>query len=314
MRKVAPEIREQVVPIQSQEPDAHPVSLEAFSQKEFDGRDLTLGKILEENSAYTRHYITYKSGELTISGILNIPKGEVPEGGFPVLLLNHGYIDPAIYTNGRGLRREQDFLARQGFAVLHSDYRNHADSDIDPNTDVNFRLGYAEDVANAVYAVQNSQLPSLSKTRFGMLGHSMGGGVAQVLMTSHPDLFQAVVLYAPVSSDARDNFDRWTKRRFEVASRIEALYGPPETNADFWDGISPLGYFDRVTAPVLIFHGTRDESCDIGWSRTTLKALQEAGARAELVEYSGEAHEFGPKHSDFMQRSAEFFRREMVKQ
>jgi hypothetical protein len=28
------------------------------------------------------------------------------------VILNHGYIDPAIYTNGRGLKREQDYLAR----------------------------------------------------------------------------------------------------------------------------------------------------------------------------------------------------------
>jgi len=55
--------------------DFHPVSLPALIEQEYDGRDLQLGKVLEENSAYTRYYITYKSGELTISGIMNVPKG-----------------------------------------------------------------------------------------------------------------------------------------------------------------------------------------------------------------------------------------------
>src|SRR3989338_4121372 len=94
----------------------HPVSIPALMKKEFDGRELKLVRILDENEVYTRHYITYKSGDLTISGILNIPKGQGP---FPLLVLNHGYIDPEIYTNGRGLKREQDYLARHGYAVIH---------------------------------------------------------------------------------------------------------------------------------------------------------------------------------------------------
>src|SRR3989344_5335011 len=136
-----------------------PVSIPALMLKEFDGRDLTFGRVLDENDAYTRFYITYKSSELTISGIMNIPKGNGP---IPVLSLNHGHIDTKIYTNGRGLKREQDYLARRGFAVLHSDYRNHADSSEDPEADVNFRLGYVEDVINAIYGVKNSNAPQLN--------------------------------------------------------------------------------------------------------------------------------------------------------
>src|SRR3989344_1177212 len=135
-------------------PEVHPVSLPYLMQKQFDGRDLTLGRILDDNSAYTRYFITYRSGELTISGIMNVPKGS-PAGGFPVLILNHGHIDTAVYTNGRGLKREQDYLARRGYVVIHPDYRNHAQSDKDPEADVNFRLGYVEDVINAVYAMKN---------------------------------------------------------------------------------------------------------------------------------------------------------------
>jgi uncharacterized protein len=59
---------------------------------------------------------------------MNIP---IRKGKYPLVILNHGYIDPAVYTLGRGLKREQDFLARNGFAVLHTDYRNHAFSDDD---------------------------------------------------------------------------------------------------------------------------------------------------------------------------------------
>src|SRR5688572_21877717 len=55
--------------------EVNPVSLPALMQKEFTGSDLKLGRVLDDNASYTRYYITYKSGELTISGIMNIPKG-----------------------------------------------------------------------------------------------------------------------------------------------------------------------------------------------------------------------------------------------
>ena len=101
----------------------HPVSIPTMMQKEYDGRDFTVGKVLADNEIYTRYFITYKSGSLTISGIMNKPKGNGP---FPMLILNHGYIDPAVYTNGRGLRREQDYLARRGYIVIHPDYIKHS--------------------------------------------------------------------------------------------------------------------------------------------------------------------------------------------
>lgn len=288
--------------------DINPVSLRALMQKEFDGRELKLGKFLEQYAAYTHHHITYKSGDLTISGILNIPTGIVPEGGFPVLFLNHGHIDTSVYTNGRGLRREQDYLARQGFAVLHSDYRNHAQSDKDPNAETNVRIGYIEDVINAVMAVKNSDLPSLSKDKFGMLGHSMGGGIAQAVMVVKPDLVDAFVLYAPVSSDVVDNYNRFTVRNPSTAAKIKAAHGSPTENPSFWANISPRTYFDEVEAPVMIFHGTADDSCDIAWSRETRDLLVAEGKDVELVEYPGQPHEFGAVHPDFMAKSSAFFK------
>ena len=55
--------------------------------------------------------------------MLLVPTGKGP---FPGIVLNHGYIEPSIYVTGQGLAREQDWLARAGFVVLHTDYRGHA--------------------------------------------------------------------------------------------------------------------------------------------------------------------------------------------
>lgn len=281
----------------------HPVSLPALMAASFDGRELEVGRVLDENSAYTRYSITYLSGDLTISGIMNVPRGNGP---FPVLVLAHGYIDPAIYTTGRGLAREQDYLARQGYIVLHTDYRNHAGSDDDPDNDLRLRLGYVEDVINAVLAVRDSDLPYLDGDRVGLLGRSMGGGISYDVLVTAPGLVDAAVVYAPVSSNATDNFNRWIRTQ-PVGDEIIDAYGAPEDEPEFWRQRSARTYFDRITEPVLIHHGTADESCPLEWSHETLAALVDAGVDADLLVYEGEPHAFEAAWGNSIERTVEFF-------
>jgi uncharacterized protein len=286
------------------EETVNPISLTALSQKEFIGKDLKLEKVLGENSKFTRYFVTYKSGELNISGIMNVPKGEGP---FPTLVLAHGYIDPAIYTTGRGLAREQKYLAERGYVVLHTDYRNHAESDDDPDNDINFRLGYTEDVVNAALALKNSEFTFVDKERIGLLGRSMGGGVAFNSMVVKPGVFDAYVAFAPTSSNVVDNFNRWTRMNFDIANEIEKRFGLPDDSPEFWKGVSAVNYFDKVTEPLLILHGTEDESCDIKWSEVTTKALQDAGKEVEFIQYEGEKHAFSPRWEDSMKETIRFF-------
>ncbi len=287
-----------------QEDIPYEVSIQGFAQREFEGTDFTLGHVLADNSIYTRYYITYKSNGLTISGIMNIPKGEGP---YPVVFLNHGYIDPAIYTNGRGLKREQDYLARNGYAVVHSDYRNHAQSDKDTNVDVELRLGYAEDVVNGIRALQQADIPQVDSARIGMLGHSMGGGVALQIMTALPEIADAYVLFAPVSADARDNFDKWIRNSRPAATSLIETYGDFEENSIFWNGISPNQYFNRIQQPVMYHHGTLDESVPLEWSDSAVAQMQEAEVDVTYYVYEGEKHEFINQWPLVMERTKAFF-------
>lgn len=289
----------------------NPVSLPALMEQRYDGRGLKLGDVIGETDAYTRYDITYRSGGLTISGIMNLPTGIGP---FPVLILAHGYIDPEIYTTGRGLAREQDYLARQGYAVLHTDYRNHATSDADPRNELRLRLGYTEDVINAVLAVRASSLPSLDGGRVGLLGRSMGGGIALNTLVTQPGLVDAAVVYASVSSDTVDNFDKWTRNdpaSAQLTRNIINAYGAPEDTPAFWRNVSPRTFFDRVTEPILIHHGTADETCPIEWSYKTRDALAKAGADVTLEVYQGEQHAFVPQWDESIERTTDFFDRHL---
>ena len=294
-------------PRSTKAPKPNPISVQALINKKYDGRDLKVRRLLADYGAYKRYIITYRGDGLTISGVMNVPDGKGP---FPVLVLNHGYIDPDSYFPGQGMPREHDYLARHGYVVLHTDYRGHASSDNDPNVDYELRLPYAVDTINAVKAVKSSKLPYLDKNRVGWLGRSMGGGVTLTALVAQPGLVDAAVIYASVSSLAADNwkqFYRPSEDRSKTNRRIARTYGLPDKSPDFWSAASARPYLDRVTEPLLVHHGTRDDTCPIRWSEATVKTLKAAGKDVTFVKYRGEGHTFDRQWRRSIERTTAFF-------
>lgn len=285
------------------------MSLPALMAEPLDGRDLKVRRELSRTTQYTRYSVSYRGGGQLITGIMNVPRGKGP---FPVVVLAHGYIDPATYWSGQGFRREQDALARNGYVALHVDYRNHAGSSDDPDNDLTMRLGYAEDVLNAAVAVRSSNLAFLDGERIALLGRSMGGSVAFNALVARPGVFDAAIVYASTSTNAVDNFNRWQRDDDRLRRAIFRQHGSPSADPGFWRGISAVNYVGRITEPVLMFHGTRDESCPISWARTTRDALVDAGVDARLVEYPGARHYMYGEWADSMRRSLAFLDRHLA--
>jgi len=282
------------------------LSLEYFSTMNLEGTDFTLGDVLSSNADYTRYTVTYRSNGLLISGILNIPKGDGP---FPLIVMNHGYIDRAVYTNGRGLKREQDFFARNGYVVLHSDYRGHALSDPSPLPDdtaiYDAGIEYSMDVVNGISALRSAALPQVDASKVFMLGHSLGGGVSMNIAVAYPDLIDGLILYAPVHIDAYENFYRWRDMRLEVHN-TEKVIGSRDSDKQFWDDISSLSMISRLKAPVLLFQGTEDTDVPPAWAEFLAEELRENDKEMEYILYDGEKHEFIAKFPDFMKKSLDF--------
>jgi dipeptidyl aminopeptidase/acylaminoacyl peptidase len=288
-------------------PKPHPISVQALIERSYDGRDLRLGRQIGSTGAYRRYLVSYRGDGLRLSGVMNVPNGKGP---FPVLVLNHGYIDPDIYVAGQGMAREQDYLARRGFVVLHVDYRGHAGSDDDPNVDYQLRLPYAVDTINAIKAVKSSKLSFLDRNRVGMMGRSMGGNVTLNALVAQPGLVDAAVIYASTSSLAADNwrqFYRPSEDRQRVNRRMERTYGLPDQNPKFWLNASPRPYLGRVTEPIMIHHGLEDDTCPISWSRSTVRALRTARKDVTFLTYRGEGHTFYGQFGRSIARTADFF-------
>lgn len=239
---------------------------------------------------------------------MNVPKGTAEDlGPWPVLFLNHGHIDTAVYTNGRGLKREQDYFARNGYVVIHSDYRDHAQSD---KSTIRAELGdrgYTKDVLGGIAAFKSLNPEFAHVNQIGLLGHSMGGGVSMNALVARPESIQATVLYAPVSSDYQDNLLKWGLDRLTQEKLAQVQDADGVWDADKMAPYSALTYFDRVQSPVMIHHGDRDADVPIQWSKDTLNRLKDSGKDVTYHEYPGEAHEFGPAWTTFMQRNVTFF-------
>ncbi|HUS14407.1 MAG TPA: prolyl oligopeptidase family serine peptidase [Chloroflexia bacterium] len=268
-----------------------PVSLDALRRRAPNGHDLQVGRALVRTAAYTQYAMTYRSAGRRISGVMYVPAGKGP---FPVVIMNHGYIPISQYTTGMDSRRESPFLAGHGFVAIHPDFRNYATSDDDPDAAANMSsIGWTEDALNLVAAVRESTLPSLDASRIGVWGHSNGGQVGLQMMSIATGI-KGYVLFAPTSPDYTDNFNRW-QRSGADAARIKAAHGFPEDNPTFYRGISAGPWFDQVSAPVLIFHGTGDTNTPYAWSVRTVDLLRAAGKDVRFVSPPGENHLFSDR-------------------
>lgn len=283
----------------------HPVSLPALMREDFRASRVRVVRVVGETEAYTRSEVTYDSGGVTVSGVLLRPHGRGP---FPGIVLNHGYIDPPFYAPGQGLAREQEHLARAGFVVLHTDYRGHAGSDPAAPLDRESRLGYTRDAIHAVLALERE--PYVDPDRMALLGRSMGGGVTLNALVVYPDLVEAAVVYASVSSRYLDNL-----RHFTAPNRPDAMralfdrFGTPGESPRFYRELSSRTFFDRISDPILMHHGSVDETCPFPWATTTQRLLERAGADSRLEVYRGERHTFGPQWQASIERTVEFLRR-----
>ena len=287
------------------------VSVPALTKHRYDGRALRLDRVITKTLAFTRYAVSYRSGDLKITGVMDVPNRR---GRSPLVVLAHGWTEPARYRSGGMLERERVKLAQNGFVAFQVDYRNHGGSTRESAEVVAEPLGYPEDLVNAVRAVRRAKLPFVNARRVGLFGRSMGGGVVLNALAARPHLADAAVLYSPVSSSAVDTYRRWVRPNPELRAKVESVYGTPTTRPDVWSRASARTYLGRVNVPTQVHHGKRDDVCPVRWSRATVKALKAGGNhRVTMRAYPGQEHRFtGQSWRRFMTRSIAFLRAELT--
>lgn len=255
---------------------------------------------------FVRRSISYRTGDLELTGTLVLPNRR-PRGGVPLIVAVHGWRPPGEYTRGTGLIREENALARAGFAVLHPDLRNHAGSTRESGDAVAHPLGYPADVIAATLAIRQLDPAAVDVSRIGLLGRSMGGGAALQAAVARPDLYDALLLYSPVSSVAGDNFERFAHWAPGLPDKVADTFGTPESDPARWHDFSERNFVDRLDMPVQVHHGTADLVTLPEWSEATVAAMRAAGVRATMVRWPDEGHRFGSAWSTFQRQATAFF-------
>jgi dipeptidyl aminopeptidase/acylaminoacyl peptidase len=211
-------------------------------------------------------------------------------------------------------------LAESGYIVFRSDYRGHADSEGEA-TGAYGSPGYVIDVLNAVASVK--RLPQADPDRIGMWGHSMGGYITLRSMVISQDI-KAGVIWAGVVAPYPDLFARGPQPTSAVSEATPAatgteatrrswrrswveLYGTPEENPAFWNGISANSYLADLSGPIQLHHGTLDESVPLAASEVLYEEMLAAGQPVEFYTYEGDNHNLSGFFTTAMNRTIEFF-------
>jgi len=295
-------------------PTLHPMNILSMRQTPYPGSEIIIDDTLDAGSNYNRYYAYYLSEGYRIYGLLTVPFGDPPEGGWPAIVFNHGYIPPAQYHTTERYIAYVDWLARSGYIVFRIDYRGHDRSEGvakgaygDP--------GYTVDVLNAVASLQ--QLPFANPDKIGMWGHSMGGYLTLRAMVISDDI-KAGVIWAGVVASYPDMVSLWRKNTPGPAPTIPSFarrwqqewndqYGSSEQNPDFWSSISSNSYLNDLSGPIQLHHGTADESVPLVFSELLYQEIQAVGGEVEFYTYVGDNHNLSGYFSLAMTRTIEFF-------
>jgi dipeptidyl aminopeptidase/acylaminoacyl peptidase len=171
------------------------------------------------------------------------------------------------------------------------------------------RHGWGEvDVADVVSGLGHAHRHGWGRPdRTVVIGGSAGGFTVLHVLAGAPELAAAGVVSYPVT-DLRE-LDA-TTHRFE-AHYNTTLVGPrPHAEARYVER-SPVEFAAKIRRPLLVLHGDADPVVGVGQSERLVRAITEAGGRAELHVYEGEGHGFrAPEHQlDEYRRITEFIDR-----
>ena len=149
------------------------MSIPSLAHRDYEKGEIRIEKKAEANKSFTSYIASYSSDGLKTYTLLNIPNTPKPANGFPVVIVNHGYINPAGYDTVSSYKSIADYFSQKGYLVLKPDYRGNSKSEIDNKALM--RFAYPIDVMNLI-----SSIPSIKEANSNSVylwGHSMGAEV-----------------------------------------------------------------------------------------------------------------------------------------
>jgi dipeptidyl aminopeptidase/acylaminoacyl peptidase len=243
---------------------------------------------------------------LHLGGYLTLPPGR-SDKGLPLVVMPHGgpfARDTADYDSW------VQFLATRGYAVLQPNFRGSTGFGRNFETLGDGQWGRAmqDDIDDGVAWL--ARAGTIDPKRVCIMGASFGGYSAMWAAIRNPDQYRCAISYAGVSDIAAQlAFDKPT---FDSGKSFRGWQRRIQGDGAFpLDSISPLKQAARIRIPLLIAHGTADETVPFDQSLRLHRALEKLGQPHEFVPYRGEYHSIRvpANEADFLTRVGAFLAR-----
>ncbi len=238
---------------------------------------------------------------LSIEGYLTLPAGRDAHD-LPLIVMPHG---------GPFARDSWDYdpwvqyLAGKGYAVLQPNYRGSTGfgRDMIARGDGEWGRGMQDDVDDGVAWL--AKQGTIDPKRVCIMGASYGGYAAMWAAARNNPAYRCAISYAGIS-DVRAQLD-FDHKTFEERA-FRAWRHRIQGKAPSLEAISPVTYASGITMPILIAHGTADQTVPVDQSERLHAALTRAGTPHDFVEYRGEDHTMRDpaNEADFLGRVGKF--------
>ncbi|WP_332306559.1 alpha/beta hydrolase family protein [Sphingomonas sp. PAMC 26605] len=225
--------------------------------------------------------ITFTATDGTqIPAYLTLPPGSDGKG-LPTIVMPHGGPEA---RDEWGFDWLSQFFANRGYAVLQPNFRGstgYGEAWFKDNGYKSWRVAIGDVNDGGRWLVKQG---IADPARLAIVGWSYGGYAALQSAVLDPALFKAIVAVAPVTDletrrQERHDYTDFAEEDARIGKGPHVREGSPAQNAA------------RITAPVLLFHGDRDQNVGVGESRLMASRLRAAGKQVDYVEFHGLDHQ-----------------------
>ena len=296
--------------------DLFPFSIPSLQNRDYSESKIEIEKKVSSTKLFNSYIVSYLSDGLKNYALMNIPNSPMPKGGFPVIIVNHGYINPKTYDTVNSYKQITDYFSSNGYLVLKPDFRGNGKSEIENKPLM--RFAYPIDVINLITSV--GTVREANQNNIYLWGHSMGGEVTLKVLEiigKKPEVSQKVkgaALWAPVT-DPLKWFNHAHIPTLEEAKTNKYPYidtfkimGTPEDNPELWKSVSQLSYLADVNTPIQISHGTADTTVPYQWSVELYDDLISLEKNAKFLIYQNNGHNLTESWTKAAKNTLDFFK------
>lgn len=224
-----------------------------------------------------------------------LPKGVTEGRRVPAVVVIHG---GGFNDGDKDRRREINIgstLARSGYLAMSIDYKLWNKGTQTPT--------WPQSLHDAKTAVRwlrrNADRLGIDPDRIGVIGCSAGGNLAAMLALTGPTDGLEPPGDDNVSSSVRCAVDLYGAVDLINYHDMKMFLKTREEDPDVYRKASPTTYANSGDAPILMIHGTGDETVHVSQSETLAKALEAGGVKHELIVIPDAPHTFDLDYEAF---------------